>query len=388
MQPGAVITSTAPNSRQLSCEGHRLGRSCTQAGSLLLCRANLPAIPRQGLRQAVAGSEHSLQQAEPSSLGSGSPEDNCHSQQPEFGPALRPSRRRPRRYDDEAGCSDSQEAAACSYQESAHGCVSSRAGRAGQHTGGRSCSGEQFLHLLAVGEALIKAEGVAQEDRRDAWAEYVEKQLPADQRKEGDGSQLQKKSRFGLEAVEAQGPVLEGDAAAQQVHEAAVSHQGSNGQRNRPTAAALLPDRPVSASVLPDRFEQLLAEAEQCIRARSASPSMLRGSQAVSPMRQPVTPEAAPAPNIAVDGVRVDPPVPDFDAAATAVISDVLADSDADKDRADDKPSCTAAAASGMPPAASKGASMWSNSNADDAGRPQIASSVDVNAALERSFGS
>lgn len=50
--------------------------------------------------------------------------------------------------------------------------------------------------------------------------------------------------------------------------------------------------------VVPERFEQLLAEAEQCIRARSASPNM-RGQQhphgAASPLRRPATP-AGPGP--------------------------------------------------------------------------------------------
>jgi GATA zinc finger len=56
-------------------------------------------------------------------------------------------------HDDEA--SDSQEAAACCWRE----------------PGGTGGGSDQFLHLLAVGEAMIKTDGVALEDRQQAWSE-------------------------------------------------------------------------------------------------------------------------------------------------------------------------------------------------------------------------
>jgi hypothetical protein len=166
-QPGAATGSAGPRPGAGSCQGRGSGPCRASAGSLCRCWASLT-------RQASPGSRrHRLTHAEPTSLGSGSPDDQQQSAPlpPEDGPAPRPGRRRRRRSDDEAGCSDSQEAAACSYQDPAHGSVSSRAGRAGQLTGGWAAGRDQFLHLLAVGEALIKAEGVAQQDRRAAWAE-------------------------------------------------------------------------------------------------------------------------------------------------------------------------------------------------------------------------
>lgn len=81
-------------------------------------------------------------------------------------------KRRPRKCDEDA--SDSQEAAACSYQDKDEAGPSSGSRRAETREGRVSrlvSAGDQFLHLLAVGEAMIKTEGVAPEDRKEAWAE-------------------------------------------------------------------------------------------------------------------------------------------------------------------------------------------------------------------------
>lgn len=203
--------------------------------------------------------------------------------------------------------------------------------------------------------------------------------------------------------------LLEGDAApggaAGGPQGAAGLPQGTSWQRSRPGAGAVLPERPVSASVLPDRFEQLLAEAEQCIRARSASPSVLRGAHVVSPMKRPDTcqtapaaapagasaaaPAAAPAHKVALDTAEACSPVPAAAVAAAAVITSAAADGDADPERGDDDVARGAAAA-GPPPAAVPGGSSARLIEVAQGWRPiqtpHMASSVI--AATDRSLGS
>lgn len=101
------------------------------------------------------------------SAGKGSP--CADAQQQPYPEQLGRVKRRQRRCDEDA--SDSQEAAACSYQESEETGLSngSRHAHAAPGDGGLGTAGDHFLHLLAVGEAMIKTEGVAPEDRKEAW---------------------------------------------------------------------------------------------------------------------------------------------------------------------------------------------------------------------------
>lgn len=65
--------------------------------------------------------------------------------------------------------------AATDSQEDEAGAYSCQDAPAGADGGaGGSPAGPSFLHLLAVGEAMIKTEGVAPQDRRAAWAEVSE----------------------------------------------------------------------------------------------------------------------------------------------------------------------------------------------------------------------
>eukprot|EP00878_Enallax_costatus_P015497 GHUV01016232.1.p1 GENE.GHUV01016232.1~~GHUV01016232.1.p1 ORF type:complete len:576 (+),score=232.09 GHUV01016232.1:670-2397(+) len=190
----------------------------------------------------AAGPEHSQQQHaadgwQPAAgTASPCPDRQQQQQQSPYHEQHGRVKRRQRRYDEDA--SDSQEAAACSYPEQDKG--PPRAAATGD--AGLVTAGDHFLHLLAVGEAMIKTEGVAPEDRQKAWEEYVEKRLPAEQHiqqqaRTADSNAGPKRSRFKSDIEERQGV------------------------------------RPEQLPVPPkDRFERLLAEAEQCIRARSASP--------------------------------------------------------------------------------------------------------------------
>lgn len=196
---------------------------------------------------------------------------------------------------DAATDSQEDEAAAYSHQEGPAGMDAAAAAAAAAG----SPAGPSFLHLLAVGEAMIKTENVAPQERRAAYTEVVGKGMgpeperaPAARAAGGEAAQGVKRSRFALEAEEQQG-ARPSSAAEPTALQRALERFGvpAAAPRAKPAGSE-------HTGAEGDRFQRLLAEAEACVRARSVSPCMLKGMPGpggspitgATPAARPITP--------------------------------------------------------------------------------------------------